>query len=79
MSSQSRWVSEMCVLCSLALRHDALAMSDCCRAPAVGAVYDERVDAYLYRCSSHLEIVTNFGGPTKTEQIVGPTVAELPG
>jgi hypothetical protein len=68
----------MFVLCSLPLRHDAIAMSDCCRASAVGAVYDERTKAYLYRCKSHLEIVTNFGGPTGTEQIIGPTFAEVP-
>jgi hypothetical protein len=77
-SRNSRWVSERHVLCSLPIRRDALAMSDCCRASAVGAVYDERTKAYLYRCQSHLEIVTNFGGSDGLTQILGPVFAELP-
>jgi hypothetical protein len=74
--SSTRWVSEMHVLCSLPMRADALAMSDCCRESAVGAVYDG--SAYMYRCAKHLDIVTNFGGRTKTHRVTGPFVAELP-
>jgi hypothetical protein len=78
MSSQSRWVSEMHVQCSLPKRADAIAMSDCCREIASGAVYDPAQKAYLYRCRTHMGLITLFGGPDKNEWVTGESFAEIP-
>jgi hypothetical protein len=75
--AESKQVYQMRVLCSLEMRPDALAMSDCCREPAVAAVRNEAGD-YLYRCFKHRATVTRFGGPDKNQTIVGRYVTRLP-
>lgn len=70
-------VSQLYVGCSLAMRPDALAASDTCRALAVGAVQDSEGN-YWYRCTTHRDLVTVFGGPDKDQTIRGHYFMSVP-
>jgi hypothetical protein len=73
-----RLVSEMFVKCSLPVRPDAMAASDCCGYPAVSAVVLPDDNSLMYRCHAHWGIVTLWGGENGREIIRGEVVEEVP-
>jgi hypothetical protein len=70
-------VSQLYVQCSLAMRPDAKAASDTCRDMAVCAVQDAE-GRYWYRCTTHRDLVTVFGGPDKDQTIRGRYFESVP-